>query len=181
MSLREPLCPRDRNAPYLEGKILHEAQMGPGFGCKYEEASSIFPRVRGDRQTHIHTIHRDTHKQSPKQKHSPHTQEQTFTDTQTHALRLTHRHAQTPTPTLLETGVCGHRRAHTVYQKHTVETPELTQTPTHKTHGHGDRHPRETCTHFTTHRRHTDTHSDTHREAGRRPGSTKTPSPAPTG
>ena len=34
LSFREALCPRDRNAPYLEGKILHEAQMGAGFGCK---------------------------------------------------------------------------------------------------------------------------------------------------
>ena len=72
--------------------------MGAGFGCKYEEASSIFPRVRRDRQTHIHPIHRDTHKQSPKQKHSPHTQEQTFTDTRTQAHTQTRPDSHTHTP-----------------------------------------------------------------------------------
>ena len=81
------------------------------------------------RQTHIHTTYRDTHKQSPKQKHSPHTQEQTFTDTHTQAHTQTRPDSHTHTPrdrcVWSQTGTY-------VYQQHTVETPELTQTPTHK-------------------------------------------------
>lgn len=50
------------------------------------------------RQTHIHTTYRDTHKQSPKQKHSPHTQEQTFTDTHTQAHTQTRPDSHTHTP-----------------------------------------------------------------------------------
>lgn len=149
-----------------------------GLGANTKRPAA-FSHVSAETDRHTYTLYTEIPINSLQNKSTAHTPRSRHS--QTHALRLTHRHAQTHTPTLLETGVCGHRRAHTVYQQHTVETPELTQTPTHKTHGHGDRHPRETCTHFTTHRRHTDTHSDTHREAGRRPGSTKTPSPAPTG
>lgn len=90
---------------YLEGKILHEAQMGAGFGCKYEEASSIFPHVRRDRDRHTYTLYTEMPINSLQSKSTAHTPR----SRQTHTLRLTHRQAQTHTPTLLETGVCGHR------------------------------------------------------------------------
>lgn len=101
---------------YLEGKILHEAQMGAGFGCTYEEASSIFPHVRRDRDRHTYTLYTEMPiNSSPKQKHSPHTQEQTDTHTQTHTQTSPDSHTHTPRDR------CGHRQARTVYQQHTAE------------------------------------------------------------
>lgn len=59
--------------------------------------------TKTDRHTHTH-IHRDIHKQSLKQKHSPHIQKQTPTETQTPAFRFTHR--QTPPHTHIPRDRC---------------------------------------------------------------------------
>ena len=79
--------------------------VGAGFGCKYEEASSIFPHVRRDRDRHTYTLYTEMPINSLQNKSTAHTPR----SRQTHTLRLTHRQAQTHTPTLLEIGVCGHR------------------------------------------------------------------------
>lgn len=136
--------------------------------------------LQRQRQTHIHTIHRDTHKQSPKQKHSPHTQKQTFTDTDTRTQTHTQTSPDSYTHTPRDRCVWTQKGTYSIPTTHSGNTRTDPNTHAQKhTAIETDIH-RETYTHFTTPQRHTDTHSDTHREAGRRLRSTKTPSPAPT-